>query len=306
MGADILGREKEQVASILDLPSVAKRADTNGEGGRKKPRSSPKTYAPILMLSRKEAQRGGGRTIENEKELLAAIRNKFAKSVGKAQLHGNRSATNMIERVLFEEMSVKQQIAAMQKTKVFVAGRGAGTVNTLFLPQGASIVYLNIYQENVPLKLDQVPWNPSLTFAPNRTTIVVNCAANTGAELRGLNGVSKTDKRRSCDRNSVNFCPMKCNEKRVANAVALAWAAAEGHSWALKKLQNGPFGSRYLLPSIVHRLPLDEKDLSPGEERLHYYLSPNTTTTDVSDGETGDVMQKGDAVVDKLVIPSLQ
>ena len=223
----------------------------------------------IVFLKRAPSAKGfGGRTILNSNELVSKLYTQFkvkpqpppldgasylenigSKCVG-AELRDPKDAVSpsakespvMLLEAMFEDFDVQDQWRLMQRTGVFVAARGAGTVNTMFMPYGSALIFLNVAKPaKDPAKRDQVPWNPPVTFTPNKITIVVNCDA-------------VDDEAGLCNTLSVNFCNMRCDPKVVTGAVRFAVAAVKREKWALKRLFDGPYGAKYWVPP-VHPVP---------------------------------------------------
>jgi hypothetical protein len=207
-----------------------------------------------------------GRRLINQQELTDAIRREVGNSFrlvncSNAAPDQSESVGVCVEEVSLEHLSTREQLQLMQSTSIFVCARGAGSLNTMFLPYGATIIYLNIMDLGRPVKNDQLPWNPGLTFLPRRTTLVMNCRAIFSGD---------------CSKISVNFCDMHCNVSKAATLTVLALAqtvirlqrdplsmdrlrkAATPQLGATSRryapyLHSGPFGSTYLLPRVVWR-----------------------------------------------------
>jgi hypothetical protein len=220
----------------------------------------------IAVVVRKGSKSGMGRRLINQQLLTEAIRREVGNNLPLVNCSNPEAVQDgavgvCLEEVSLEHLSTREQLRLMQSTTIFVCARGAGSLNTMFLPYGATIIYLNIMDLGRPVKNDQLPWNPGLTFLPRRTTMVMNCRAVFSGE---------------CSKISVNFCDIHCNVSKAATLAVLALSQTvnrlqrhpllgDGLRKASKPslaatarrygpyLQAGPFGSTYLLPLVEWR-----------------------------------------------------
>lgn len=141
----------------------------------------------ILVLSRQGAK--NGRSIDNKEEIMKVLRGMIPKC-------GEVKVAEM------EKYTIQQQVQRMQWATSFVAPRGAGSINSLFLRHGAGFLSLSgiSFTLQAGRGNDNMPWHPAVTLPIHHFTQFVLCPVTKC--VRGFGSIVK-----------INLCNMRCEEK---------------------------------------------------------------------------------------------
>eukprot|EP00759_Apiculatamorpha_spiralis_P013765 PhF_6_TR20516/c0_g1_i1/m.29581 len=186
----------------------------------------------VTILSRQG--RRNGRVVDNMNTLIDKLRARVP-SCGTVQV------------VAMETLRIPDQIALMRRTTVFIAPRGAGSINYLFLRSGAAFLSMSAINFNhmASRYWDNMPWHPTAAIPTHIVTHFMLCAVTTCMNKKVVG----------------NLCNMECNEAKFFHEYDLMLMRAQG---------KAPLG---LGKEDLHLPPYEAR------EDAYYYLDRPTPLT---------------------------